>query len=176
MLLTGGGKVKDVELHRLREFLIFIDTKLSEIDQRITNSVDPESDGLLDQGEYLIGIGFVVIQQHLTDSLIGLNISKNESFALGSVHQSGPTSISVINSAANWWKHEAEWFKNGNVPKNGERTFETIMGISKQNEYALSNVLASFSETKTISFIECIVPHIEQWTRELVSHNETKKA
>ena len=90
------------------------------------------------------------------------------------MHQSGPTSISVINSAANWWKHEAEWFKNGNVPKNGERTFETIMGISKQNEYALSNVLASFSETKTISFIECIVPHIEQWTRELVSHMKLK--
>ena len=163
--------VKGLNLYQLREFLIIIDAKLYEIDQCISRSADPDSDGLLDQGEYFIGIAFVAIQQHLTDSLIGINLSKKESFSLGVIHPSGVPSISVINAAANWWKHEAEWFKNGNVPRNGEHTFEIIMDISNQYEYALSNVLASFSESKSLTFIEHVIPHIEEWKEALYAKN-----
>ncbi|MEH6473436.1 MAG: hypothetical protein V7752_19575 [Halopseudomonas sp.] len=133
----------------------------------ISKSIDPESDGLLDRGEYFIGVGFVAIQQHLNESLIAIDINKKDAYSLGLTHPIGMSSISVINAAANWWKHEAEWFKNDHVPKNGERTVEIIMGISNQHEYALSNVLSSFSESKLLSFTRNIVPHIETWTKEL---------
>lgn len=174
MLLTSCGEVKDLNLHQLREFLEIIDAKLHVIDKSISQSVDPGSDGLLDQGEYFIGVGFVVIQQHLTDSLIGTNLRKNESLSLGEMHPSGVPSISVINAAANWWKHEAEWFKEGKVPKNG-LTFEIVMNISNQYDYALSNVLASFSESKSLVFVDHVIPHIEKWTNALRVKTEHPK-
>ncbi len=167
MLLVGENGVEDIELSRLCELLEVIDSKLYEIEECISKSVDPESDGLLDRGEYFIGVGFVAIQQHLNDSLIGINFNKKDAYSLGPTHSSGISSISVINAAANWWKHEAEWFKNGNVPKNGEHTVEIILDISNHHEYALSNVLASFSESKCLSLTKNIVPHIEEWTKAL---------
>lgn len=129
MLLVCESGVEVIELHRLCELSEVLDSKIYEIVECISKSVDPESDGLLDQAEYFIGVGFVAIQQYLNDSLIGININKKKALSLGTIHSSGATSVSVINAAANWWKHEAEWFKNGNVPKNGERTVEIIMGI-----------------------------------------------
>ena len=181
MLFILENKVQDLELGRLCEFLEIIDTKLNEIDQCILKSAEPISDGLCDQGEYYIGIGFVAIQHHLIDSLIALDINKKEAYSSGLTHSSGVASVAVINAAANWWKHEAEWFKNGyfllndggsheltlDIPKNGERAFEIIMNISNQYEYALSNVLASFSKSKRLSFTRNIIPHIEEWTKVL---------
>lgn len=161
MLLINEDKVKDIAFFQLLELLEVIDSKLYEIDEYISKSADPDSDGLLDRGEYFIGIGFVAIQHHLNESLIGMEVGKKEAYSLGSIHSSGISSIGVINAAANWWKHEAEWFVNGK----GES--EIIMGISETREYALSNVLASFSESKCLSLINNIVPHIEQWTKEL---------
>jgi hypothetical protein len=167
LLLFHENKVKDLALYQLCELLDVIDSKLCEIEECVSKSLNPESDCPLDRGEYFIGIGFVAIQQHLSESLIGMKLGKKESYYLGSTHSSGISSIWVINAAANWWKHEAEWFKNKDVPKGGEYTVEIIMGISPQHEYALSNVLASFSESKSLSFIKNIIPHIEKWTEEL---------
>ena len=161
LLLINESKVKDITLYQLRELLDLIDSKLYEIDECISKSADPDTDGLLDRGEYFIGIGFVAIQHHLNESLIGMEIGKKDAYSLGSIHSSGISSIGVINAAANWWKHESEWFINGK----GES--EIIMEISETREYALSNVLASFSESKCLSLVKNIVPHIEQWTKEL---------
>jgi len=168
LLLVSEHKVHDIELDRLRELLEVLDGKLCQIEKSILNSADPESDGLFDRGEYFIGVGFVAIQQHFIDSLIALDINKKEAYSLGSKHSSGVSCAAVINAAANWWKHEAEWFKNGSVPKNGERTFEIIMNISNQYEYALSNVLASFSESKDLSLTKSVIPHVEEWTKALL--------
>lgn len=173
MLLSSDGNVKDLNIRLLCDFLEVIDYKIKEIEKCISKSVDPESDGFYDQGEYFIGLGFVAIQQHFTDSLIGSSICKRESLFLGELHTSGIHAISVMNAAANWWKHEAEWSKCGEIPKNGVRTFEIIMNISEQYEYALSNVLASFSESESLSFGENVVPHIKKWTEAICEKNET---
>lgn len=175
MLIGSRNKVYDLAIDQLCEFLQVIDVKLFEINDCISKSIDPESDGLFDRGEYFIGIGFVAIQQHLSESLIGMKPDKKEAFILGTTHLSGVSSIWIINAAANWWKHESEWFKNKKIPKNGERTIEIIMDISNQHEYALSNVLASFSESKDLSFIRDIIPHVEKWTKEIYSKNENNK-
>tara|TARA_R110001606_G_scaffold399101_1_gene580713 strand:- start:3236 stop:3766 length:531 start_codon:yes stop_codon:yes gene_type:complete len=167
LLVDENGVTVNTELFRLCKLLEIIDSKLYEIEACISRSVDPESDGLFDLGEYFIGVGFVAIQQHLNDSLIGIDLNKKEAYSLGPIHSSGVSSISVINAAANWWKHEAEWFKNDNIPKNGKHTVEIIRGISNGHEYALSNVLASFSESKCLSLTKSVVPHIEEWEKAL---------
>ena len=170
LLIKSQGKVHDINLGQLCELLKIIDIKLFEINECISKSIDPESDGFFDQGEYFIGIGFVAIQHHLSESLIGMSIDKKDAYSLGTIHSSGISSIWIINAAANWWKHEAEWWEKKKVPKNGERAAEIIMDISNQTEYALSNVLASFSESKDLSFIKSIIPHIEIWTQKVYAN------
>lgn len=167
MLLSYNEKIINTDLEQLCELLIMIDTKLFDLDNYISKSLDPDSDGLFDRGEYFIGVGFVAIQQHLNESLIGININKKELYSLGPIHSSGYSSIWVINASANWWKHESEWFKNNEVPKNARKTIEIITAISKQHEYALSGVLASFSESNSLSFMQNIIPHIEIWNKEV---------
>ncbi len=171
LLISENGSGVDCELGRLYELLELLDSKLHEIEKCISESIDPESDGLLDRGEYFIGVGFVAIQQHLTDSLIAKGINKKEAYSVGPIHSSGVPSIWVINAAANWWKHEAEWFKNNNVPKAGEKTEEIIMGISNHKDYALSNVLASFSDSQCLSLTKNVIPHIEEWAKALCVEN-----
>lgn len=175
MLINSQDKVHDITIGQLCELLKIIDAKLCEINECISKSIDPESDGFFDRGEYFIGIGFVAIQQHLSESLIGMDLDKKEAFSLGIIHSSGISSIWIINAAANWWKHEAEWWEKKKVPKNGERAAEIIMDISNQTEYALSNVLASFSESKDLSFIKNIIPHIERWTKEVYAKKSDNK-
>jgi hypothetical protein len=48
----------DAELSYLEELLGSIDKILSEINLKIKYSIDPESDGLCDKGEYFIDAGF----------------------------------------------------------------------------------------------------------------------
>ena len=131
--------------------------------------------GVLETGEYLIGVGFVAVQQHLNESLMNKYLNKNDAFSLGPIHSTHASSISIINAAANWWKHESEWHRLGEVPRNGERTYNTIMDISNQHDYALSNVLASFSESKNLSFSESIVPCIEEWSKTIMKDHKSKK-
>jgi len=164
MLLSFEDEVHDTQLPILTVFLEYIDTELLKIQDRVDAGYDVSSTGAFDIGEYLIGIGFVAVQQHLNESLMNNYLKKNEAFSLGPIHSTNASSISIINAAANWWKHESEWHRLGEVPRNGERTYNTIMDISNQRDYALSNVLASFSDSKKLSFSESIIPCIEEWS------------
>ena len=167
MLLTHKNVVIDISLYQLTEFLQLIDSKLNDIYECISESINPESDGLLDRGEYFIGIAFVAIQQHLTESLIGMKTTQKVAYSLGKIHPSGETAIWVMNAAANWWKHEAQWFEKGEYPSDGNFAFHIIMTISNQHKYALSNVFASFSESNRPSFINDVIPYIAQWTKQI---------
>ena len=70
MFFVVGNEFADGELGILCELLDILDGKLVEIDQLIRKSEDPESDGLLDRGEYFIGVGFVAIQRHLVETIL----------------------------------------------------------------------------------------------------------
>ena len=172
MLLYSGTEVWDMQLQTLTEFLEFIDSKLLQIESEASESFDPDAMGLFDRGEYFIGIGFVAVQQHLNESLIEKYLKKNDAFSLGPVHSSNASSISIINAAANWWKHESEWQRLEQTPNN---TYKTIMGISEQQDYALSNVLASFSDSDELSFTKSIIPCVEQWTKEIMEEAINRK-
>lgn len=109
MYLKVGGDYADRELQLLVELLNNLDEKVVEVSNLISKSVDPESDGLTDRGEYFIGVGFSVIQQYLTDTLTLTGVSKRRALDIGPRYSEEFTFISVVNAAANWWKHSAEW-------------------------------------------------------------------
>lgn len=73
----------DAELSYLDELLASIDRTLSEINIKIKSSIDPESEGLCDKGEYFIGVGFCAMQRYLVDVLQDKKIDKGLALQLG---------------------------------------------------------------------------------------------
>lgn len=170
MLLTIGKQTADRELGLLRELLEILDGKLSEIKRQIGQSADPDSDGLCDKGEYFIGIGFVAMQQYMTETLLFQDIAKGDALNLGPFHASGVTYASLINSAANWWKHEPEWVNVGKIPANGTRTFDHIANVVPESGYELSNVLASLCSNEELS-LSAVVAFLVAWRDTLINQD-----
>src|SRR5690606_40473422 len=108
MYLKVKGEYADREHQLLSELLNILDGKVVEINNLISKSLDPESDGLTDRGEYFIGVGFSVIQQYLTDTLTLTGVSKRSALNVGPRYSEDFTFVAVVNAAANWWKHSAE--------------------------------------------------------------------
>ena len=153
--------------------LDILDAKISEINGLIELSPDPDSEGLCDKGEYFIGLGFVAIQQYLVETIIFTGLSKSEAYKLGPGHSFGSTSINLINSCANWWKHEPEWWDTGGISKSGKATFERVSNVTESRSYQLSNVLATFCGDNTLSF-KYVIPVLEEWREDV--HSISKKA
>lgn len=162
MFFKFGKKFADGELGKLTDLLELLDTKLSEINRLISVSADPDGEGLCDQGEYFIGVGFVAIQQYLTDTLLFTGVERFTAFALGPSHASNISCINLINSGANWWKHEAEWVNAGSVPNKGQRTFEDVTNVAQSNGYELSNILASICDPDRLS-LSSLLPYLIEW-------------
>lgn len=153
----------------LCELLDMLDQKRHEIGLLIRQSNDPDSDGLCDRCEYFIGVGFVACQQYLVESLLFTGIDKKDAYGLGPVHCSGTTYVNLINDAANWWKHESEWWVYKNkVPNNSQRTFDSVTDIAKARGYELSQVLASICGSKNFSF-KSVVPFLVDWRKAVLS-------
>jgi len=100
MFVKDGKEIAGSRLAIICELFVLLDGKIFEIHNSIRKSVDPESDGLCDRGEYFMGIGFVAAQQYLVDTIV-TGIAKQKAYEWGPVHSSGITFVSLINSAAN---------------------------------------------------------------------------
>jgi hypothetical protein len=112
MLLKIEGDIFDCQFGLMEDLLLTIEKKLSLINHSIQKSSDPESDGLLDHGEYLIGAGFVLLQQQLHTSLTFINTPPKKAFKIGPLYAEDLYIAEVINNCANYWKHEPEWVGN----------------------------------------------------------------
>ncbi len=147
-----------------------IDQKLDEI-MELSNSTaeDPESLGYFDSAEHLIGLGFVVCQTHITAGYGILQIKKEKAFACGPMHACGSSVASIINDAANYWKHNNEWSldRNSGRRKKIEIAFEKI-GFPVNTDYPLSNILAELSSPQKVSFVQ-VMEKLREWRNALQS-------
>jgi hypothetical protein len=156
-------------LPRLEELFSLLDIKLSEIEREINNSADPDTDGLLDQSEYYVGIGLVAAQQYLAETATFSGIEKDKSYKLGRRHYTGIPYIKAINSAANYWKHEAEWWKGIDTLNNSNfKTRNDVGTIAYTEHYQLSNFLFSLSNNKEVK-LKYLMPIITEWLNALNS-------
>ncbi len=80
MLIKTSSGFADGDLSYLKRLLELIDEELDSIQHAIRKSADPETDGLLDRGEYLAGIEFAAIQQYIVGTYAQFKISKAEAF------------------------------------------------------------------------------------------------
>jgi hypothetical protein len=156
-------------LPRLEELFSLLDVKLSGIECEINNSADPDTDGLFDQSEYYVGIGLVAAQQYLAETATFSGIDKDKSYKLGQRHHTGISYINAINSAANYWKHEAEWWKDLDTLNNSNfKTRNDVGTIADTEHYQLSNFLFALSNNKEIK-LKYLIPIIKDWLNALDS-------
>lgn len=162
MYLKVGDEYADPELQLLAELLNILDEKVVEVSNLIFKSVDPESDGLTDRGEYFIGVGFSVIQQYLTDTLTLTGVSKRKAFDIGPRYSEEFTFISVVNAAANWWKHSAEWVGQETTITQALQTQRIVVETAESLDYPLSNVLAKLLGASEITLC-ALLPNLVLW-------------
>lgn len=162
MYLKVEGEIADRELHLLSELLHILDGKIVEVSNLIYKSLDPESDGLADRGEYFIGVGFSVIQQYLTDTLTLTGVNKRSAFDVGPRYSKEFTFVSVVNAAANWWKHSAEWVGQETTNKLALQTQRIVFETVESLDYPLSNVLAQLLDTSDIT-LSALLPNLVLW-------------
>ncbi len=162
MYLKIGNEYADSELQLLSELLSTLDEKLREIHELMANSTDSESDGLCDRGEYLIGVGFSVIQQYITDTLTLTGIRKDRALDIGLRYSNNHSFVSIVNAAANWWKHSAEWMGKPVQSHQAKKTQEIVNDVIDTDGYPLSNVLAKLQGTSTI-MLSALLPNLILW-------------
>ena len=109
MYFKVGERYVDPEIFYLQELCGLLDSKVSEITERISQSSDPESEGLFDYAEYFMGTALCAMQRYIIDVLDMKKIKKKEVLNLGPKFNEEESIIEIINAAANWWKHEPEW-------------------------------------------------------------------
>lgn len=168
MYVKIGDEYSDGELQLLSDLLSMLDCEIFRVQKMIDSSSAPESVGLTDRGEYFIGIGFTAVQQYLTDTLALTGVSKKKAFNLGPRYSHQLTFISVVNAAANWWKHSAEWLSSNRERADALHTKQVIADVTEMEEYALSNVLAELLGSPEIS-LSALLPNLMLW-RSAIDH------
>lgn len=153
----------DAELSYLEELLGSIDKTLSDINLRIRNSIDPESDGLCDKGEYFIGAGFCAMQRYLADVLQDKRIDKGEALQLGPKNKEGVAISLIVHAAGNYWKHSPEWhIWMDELDDRSRKTIDRLICRDGPARYVLSEVLAGLCNGEELSLL-CCIPYLEKW-------------
>ena len=148
VILRLDGSLVDYEYDLLVKILALLDVELRRVNDDIEASQDPESDGLYDLGEFLIGSGFVAIQRYLNTTRAGLGLSKRQAYGMKPKLNEHITTVRAINAISNYWKHCADWEdqeRQGLDPSLSGASADTIReleSIGDLGDYPSANALA----------------------------------
>jgi hypothetical protein len=157
----------DFDLDLLQQLVRIIDQHLELMAQESVQVDDADSFGYFDRMEHLVGLGFVACQTYMSSVCGFLRIEKPKALIVGPVHSSGQTKVQIINSAANYWKHNSEWTfeKSDRQRKRIEDTFD-LVGFPINTEYPLSGVLTELVTPELAAF-QPIIAVLVTWRDEL---------
>lgn len=172
MYIKVGKEFADGDFNFLKRYLEILDKELHQIIISIKNSSDPDSDGLCDYGEYIIGQGFLAIQTYLNKTYPYTDLKKGYSLNLRPYFKS-VSYANIINAGANYFKHQDEWDIWAVINKDrnalgdqAKRTVEIIEAITPWSDYTLSNLLAELLDNP-LDLIEIkiskILPYVTEW-------------
>ncbi|MBV5347411.1 hypothetical protein [Lamprocystis purpurea] len=162
MYLKAGDEYADGEMALLADLLAMVDKEILRVQEKIKASKDPETDGLLDRGEYFVGIGVTAIQQYFSDTLTLTGIDKKTALELGPKHSKNYSIFQVINAAANYWKHSAEWYSESELRKDAQRTIQVVSEVSGTNYYMLYNSLHALLRSSDVTLCS-LLPMLVLW-------------
>jgi hypothetical protein len=165
--MTLAQQILDLDAHFMRNAFGLVDTQREMVDKYMTEDFNRDGDSpLVDDSEYLHGIGFVTAQRYLTSSCKVLRIGKNakhKAFSVGPRVNADVCCAAVVNAVANHWKHADEWdFKD--LTEQAQRTIETIekagVPVPEYGGYVASNVFGKIGLTKFAD----LTPILKQWS------------
>lgn len=157
--VSKDGTVIDIDLNALRKLLSVLDAAREGID-RALEGCSGESP-LMEDGDDLAGLGFVACQRYITIVISDLGIEKEAALDKGPrVESSGDTKVSVINAAANAWKHEPEW--KDPLREGQFKTLERLGGGAGNPkwQYKFANALCELSPDNRFAGV---IPALEKW-------------
>ena len=135
----------------MKKVFSFVDAQLGSLSECIEKDIRIDGDSILfDDAEYLHGIGFVAGQRYIATVRGTLKLSKKDKMdkmdplLIGLKLNNGTTFASVVNAAANYWKHSDEWdFSKLDGRQEGTRkTIESIgVAISEYERYVTTNIM-----------------------------------
>lgn len=152
----------DFNLGFLDEVLGLIDRRLDALEAECAASPDPDSFGLFDSIEHVVGFGFAACQHYVVATAGSSGISKHKVLGLGPSHRSGITFAEIVNAAANYWKHSPEWV--GRPQEDDTKNVVLALGISPDSDYVSAQVLRTALAPHPARF-EKIEPFLEEWGR-----------
>lgn len=157
----------DPDLPLLEELLSLLDSQMARLQRKAQASADPDGYGVFDSFEHVVGLGFATCQTYLVARSARSGVSKPVALERGPTHRCGKTIASIVNAAANYWKHHEEW--SVSPASQRERTIEVIssMGINPA-EYTLANMLHELLRPLPARFVS-LLPFLVQWSDSLRS-------
>jgi hypothetical protein len=163
-----GNTVIDLHIGSLISYLKLLDSELIKINAAIRESKDPESDGLLDNGEYIIGNGLVAIQHYLKSVHCLSRVKAGVAFNTPPYVKDDITFVSALNAGANYWKHQEEWYEtlwtgqDASLKGNALKTLATLEKITPWEFYTCANLLAILVDGKELE-LSSLLPKITEW-------------
>ena len=175
VILASKNDVVDYELPLLMRCLKIFDLELREIVSKIELSSNPESDGLYDAGESVIGHALVATQHYLTSVRSGLKLKQKAAFSVGPTVADGVFIAEALNAAANYWKHHEEWYAelqdspDGHLSGHGMATRAVLEKVVPWSDYTCSNFLAAVLGGDNFE-LSRLLPLIVQWRDNLLAN------
>lgn len=159
----GEIELHDFGIGYLEGILNSLDQSLDPIHQVIQTTSAGHLEGYCEHGEYLIGVGFCVMQRYLFDVLQDIKIDTGLARDLGPKSSKGIAVARLIHSAANYWKHEPEWhiWLEELKPKS-QKTIDEILHGKESSDYPLSDLLAELCGKNSLLLVNCL-PYLKEW-------------
>lgn len=167
-----GIEQHDFGFDYLKGVLESLDSSLISIHKEIESSSVWEVESYCDHEEYLIGVGFCVMQRYLFDVLQDLQIDPGLARDLGPRTSNGVAVARLIHSAANYWKHAPEWhiWLQELKPKS-QKTIDEVLHSRDSADYPLSDLLSDLNGSSELTLAGCL-PHLIHWRKAVFEHNE----
>jgi hypothetical protein len=153
----------------------FVDDQMAIVNGLIAKDMNQDHDsGLFGDAEYLTGIGFAVGQRYITSTCGMLDVNKQEALLLGPKLPNGTTYTSVINSAANYWKHSDEW-NFDKLTEQQKKTYKDIESVGttvSKDDVVVYNLFNDLG-LKTFSNL---APILEEWSTAVMNWKNGRRA
>ena len=153
----------DFDFGHLRAIAGTLDALLDDVQREIHESPDPDSFGVFDRGEALIGLGFVACQNYL---VARKKLRPKSTYDSGPLHSSQYYIARIINEGANYWKHHPEWpHDESQFSTFQQRTVNVLKDVGVwQHDYKLSNLLTEIASTMSFT---SLLGQLDQWREAL---------
>lgn len=165
----------DFDLNLLEGIYRHLDKLMEELLEECEDCPDPDSFGIFDQMEYLMGFGLIALQTYITDTAAFLKMKKGKTFCCGPKTKSGHSKIEILNAVANFWKHREEWiFEGGEKRRNAVDKLFGNVGYETNYDYPISGVLSEILSPEDVRF-SMLIPVLIEWRNDLIqqNHNNT---